>query len=574
MNRTGVVLAMIAALASGGAAAQSALGGFGTTRELPPLPGTLPSGDGGGLATPAPAPRSPGTGSGTAARVLLREVRFEGNTVFGDAALAPLVADLVGRAVTLEEIEAARLRLTRHYIEAGFVSSGVLLPERIEDGVLRFQVVEGRLVDIRVSGEDVGEEYGFGGQLDPGYVSSRLELPEGQPLDIEALRERFGLLLEDEHITRMRGKLRPGPERGDAILDVEVFTRDPLFAAASINNHHTVSTGAIGGDLDFRLFNLTGRGDVTSANLEITKGRFSGIARYEMPVTPDNITPFIEGEYSDSRIIEKPFDDLDIENQYWRLTAGVRWPVYRSREDEVALTFAFDHKQSETTLLGIPFPPPGTADATVKASVLRFSQEWVRREPDQVFALRSNFSLGIDIFDATKGVDGGPDASFFAWLGQAQYVRLLSDRVRLVTRVQAQLAPDPLFSFEQVGLGGIDTVRGYRENALVTDNALIASLEVPIHVYDMAVPGLTPAGFMGPVEIRPFVDYGAGWSARGSFGSRTDLLGIGAGLHWRPRPGMSIDLVFAHPLEDLNRDIGEDDLTDEAVYLSVTLATP
>ena len=80
-----------------------------------------------------------------------------------------------------------------------------------------------------------------------------------------------------------------------------------------------------------------------------------------------------------------------------------------------------------------------------------------------------------------------PDGKYFAWLGQGQYVRRLrpasrQPAARLAARAprQRQISADPLLSIEQFAVGGIDTVRGYRENQIVRDTGFAASVELHI----------------------------------------------------------------------------------------------
>ena len=44
----------------------------------------------------------------------------------------------------------------------------------------------------------------------------------------------------------------------------------------------------------------------------------------------------------------------------------------------------------------------------------------------------------------------------------------------LIVRQTLQLASEPLLNIEKFALGGINTVRGYRENQFVRDNGLAA----------------------------------------------------------------------------------------------------
>jgi hemolysin activation/secretion protein len=88
----------------------------------------------------------------------------------------------------------------------------------------------------------------------------------------------------------------------------------------------------------------------------------------------------------------------------------------------------------------------------------------------QVLAFRSRFSVGMDLLDATNNrvTKDDPDAHFFAWLGQAQWVRRIDPMgIEFLSSLALQISNDSLFPLEQFAVGGRYSVRGYRENTLV-----------------------------------------------------------------------------------------------------------
>jgi hemolysin activation/secretion protein len=106
---------------------------------------------------------------------------------------------------------------------------------------------------------------------------------------------------------------------------------------------------------------------------------------------------------------------------------------------------------------------------TYPHSALRFFQEWTKRTSREVLAARSQFSLGIGLLNATIN-DEPPDSRFFSCGGRFQWVRLLAADTLLLLRGDVQLADRALVPLEQIGLGGQDTIRGYRQDVLLTDN--------------------------------------------------------------------------------------------------------
>ena len=87
-------------------------------------------------------------------RVLVRHFVVVGATRWSSDELRRLVlAQFEGRELSSEDLESIRRRLTRWYVEHGYVNSGALIPDQnVAEGIVRIQVVEGRLSRIEISG--------------------------------------------------------------------------------------------------------------------------------------------------------------------------------------------------------------------------------------------------------------------------------------------------------------------------------------------------------------------------------------------------------------------------------------
>ena len=72
---------------------------------------------------------------------------------------------------------------------------------------------------------------------------------------------------------------------------------------------------------------------------------------------------------------------------------------------------------------------------------------------------------------------------------------------QLLFRTDVQISNQPLLPLEQIAVGGRYTVRGYRENLLVRDQAMIASLE-------LRIPIVQNAAWAEYLQLVPFSDYG------------------------------------------------------------------
>ncbi len=540
---------LAAAVAPGSGTAQNFLPRFEPSREIPPVPDLAPPRERGPVLPVPEPPRRVEPGAGSGPRVTLSGLAFEGNTVFSDAELAAAVPEIVGRPVAIEDLEAARRRLTALYIEAGYVASGVLIPEQdVADGVLRFSVVEGRLGEIRVTGEGVGTDIGPLGDLHPDYVRSRLAGDPEAPLRLEALEERFRVLLQDPAVAQLNGALGPGRTPGEAALALEVVPADPLELAIGYDNFDPSSTGTHTGFVDLTLRNSTGFGDALGLRGEISRGRQSGTLSFAGPIGTLGLRGFVEIEGTRTRVIEAPFDPLDIESEYYRGTLGIAWDAVRTSARTLTIDASLDVKSSTTTLLGERFSfSPGAVNGRSRATVLRLGQEYVFRGAEDALAARSSVSVGLDLFNATENPDGVPDGQFASWLGQVYYVRQLPLDLSLSLQAVSQVAFQPLLAFEQIELGGAESVRGYRESALSQDSVAYATLGLSVPLADLRLPRIEDPAHAGSLALEPFVSAGISWS-HGAFAERSLLVGAGADLVWQVAPGTTLALGFGAPL--------------------------
>lgn len=455
-------------------------------------------------------------------KVFVKEIRLAGNTVFSPEQLAEVVSPFVNRELNTEDLEELRRKITLLYVENGYVSSGAIIPDQdVSEGILTVAVVESSLTDIQVQGTD---------WFWPWYFSSRLNLAAGPPVNLNSLRDRMQLFLQDPRIDRMNAELKPGTNPGEGILQVHVEEASPWKAWLEFNNYQSPTVGAERGLATISHLNPLGLGDAVS----LTYGRSKGVnplidTSYSLPFTPWDSTLIFQYRQNDFEVVESPFKPLDIESETRIFSLSLRQPIYRSPSQEIALTLTGEHLRNKNFLLGIPFAFTlgSTSKGHVNISALRFGQEWTHRLPNQVLSARSRFSVGLDVLNATTSASSAvPDSHFFVWLGQIQGARRLETLgIQLIGRMDLQIANDRLFPLEQYAVGGRFTVRGYRENTLVRDNAFLFSTESRIPIWPSKLGEET-------VQFAPFIDVGRSWNAKGTTPDPHTIASIGAGLRF------------------------------------------
>ncbi len=455
-------------------------------------------------------------------QVMIQTIHVEGSTVFKPEELKQITAPYEKRELSTEELEQLRRALTQAYINKGYVNSGAVIPDQpLENGELTYRIIEGKLSDIHIEGTTY---------FLPFYFQQRIERSTGPPLNIRPLKERLQLLLQDRRIQRLNSELKPGIKPGEAILDVRVEEASPFRAWAEFNNFQSPTVGAERGLGTIAVDNPFAIGD----QFQFTYGGSKGVyplldTKYAVPLTKWDTTLELQYRKNDFNVVSSAFKQLDIESESQIFKVSLRQPLYHTLTDEVAVTLIGEHLQNQNFIggTGFSFTPGTTRKGKSKVSALRFAQEWIHRQPNQVFAFFSRFSLGIDVLNATNNriAKNDPDAHFFSWLGQAQWARRIDPLgIQLISSLALQVANDSLFPLEQFAVGGRYSVRGYRENQLVRDNAFLFSIEPRIPV----LPNL-----LGPqvtVHFAPFVDVGRSWNAKVSTPDPKTLASIGAGL--------------------------------------------
>ena len=76
--------------------------------------------------------------------------------------------------------------------------------------------------------------------------------------------------------------------------------------------------------------------------------------RYEIPVSPRDTTVAFQYRRFDFAVKEEPFDSLDIKNKAQIFGVSVRHPVYRTVDQELALSLTGEHSRNESFLGGAP----------------------------------------------------------------------------------------------------------------------------------------------------------------------------------------------------------------------------
>ncbi len=429
------------------------------------------------------------------------EYQVEGNTVLPNLAIERAVYPFLGPGRSIDDVEKARAALEKAYQKAGFLSVYVDIPEqKVEDGVVRLHVTEGRVERVRVT----GNRYFSRNQI----LASVPSVQEGNVPDFPKLQAELNTLARtpDRTVTPI---LKPGAAPGTLDVDLEVKDQLPLHAEIELNNRQTPNTEPLRLQAALRYDNLWQRQHSISLFYQTAPQEPSSLrvfsASYALPIGTQGDTLAFYGVKSDSNVAAIGATDV-IGKGY---IVGVRGVLALRPLGKYmhSATLGLDYKDfDDTVILGAD-----TFETPVNYAPL--SADYSASFPLGKTANSASVALNT----APRGLFGNDDAEFEGKRvnARASYVYLrgnwstdvpLDTRTALQFKLLGQLADQPLISNEQFCIGGLETVRGYLECEALGDNALAGGLQV-----SRALPFSRETGKIDRMSLVAYLEGGMVW---------------------------------------------------------------
>ncbi|WP_457393617.1 ShlB/FhaC/HecB family hemolysin secretion/activation protein [Roseateles sp. P5_E1] len=492
-----------------------------------------------------------------APRFDILEFEVEGNSVLPDTVVEKAVMPFMGPQRNLDDAEAARAALEKAYQSAGYLTVFVDLPEqRIDGGVVRLKVIEGRIERLAVT----GARY-----FDQGQIRQRVaELAPGNVPNFNEVQRQLGSVNTTEE-RRVQPILRPGRLPGTVEAELQVQDKLPLsgtLEASNANNANTTAervTGSLRYDNLWQLGHSIGL-TLTTAPTQPAQTTVA-VLTYGLPLQGGDSLSFY-GVHSNSNVEVLGGTKVVGKGDTVGLRYGINLGATERGNQSLALGLDYRDVQEQIRLGELSISKP-LRYMPLQAA---YTGNWA--EPRR--QLQANLALsvglrpllarridGCELEDGSIGNDDqfrckrkGADGGFATLRWDLRHTEVF-DAFSLVGRVAGQLASQQLSSAEQFTLGGADTVRGYYEGAAAGDHGLLASLELRsanlaawLQRHHAGSPALED---LGELSLLAFVDAGRLQTINPDPGQnrRQPLLGAGVGVHFASRSGVNLDFQVA-----------------------------
>jgi hemolysin activation/secretion protein len=438
-------------------------------------------------------------------KLFVRRFQLEGELPTDDEEARALLAPYEGRKLTIAEIYAAADKITALYRARGYVVAKAYVPAQdARKGTLRLKIVAGRYGERTLKNESLVNDDFVRGVIDSALA--------GSPIIHKDAIERSLLMVSDlpgagvPRIVVSPGKVQettdflyavPEGRRIDGYLLADNYGspytgRDRLNGALNVNSLLGVSD---------RL-QLSG---VVSERAHLASGRVA----YGFPLGYDGLRGEI-GAYRTTYALGGVYKDLNAAGTAYAVTAGLSYPIRRSRDENIFVAANFQYKwlndkisDSSTAYRGIAL---GALSVNRDAFYAVFG-----------FPVATSASLGLSIGDvafpdalqALQNQRGANTEGSFAKLNLSTNATIgLTEQISFATSLRAQKSLSRnLDTSEQIGISGFFGVRSFDEG-LSGDSGFLVTPQL-----SYALPEFY--GLRHSASV--FVDFGGAWLEDASY---------------------------------------------------------
>ena len=486
---------------------------------------------------PAGAQERPASFETTTLKVV--DFRVKGNTLLTDAELEAVLAPFKGQELTLQKLREVADKLTDAYATKGYFTVRALLPEqKIADGIVELRVLQGKLGQVKVDGAE-----GYSPEFVKWYMEPALEK---EYLDKKEL-ERAVLLLNEFPGLKASTVLEAGEKPETIDLTMQVTETALQRVSLEYNNFGSRFVGYDRPGLGVNLANLTGNGDVLSLRgLRSIAEQGTTLANlmYTIPVSNDGTR--VGALYSNSAYaVGRELQILDIRGNANVYGVFFTHPLERSSDFNLDLQGGLTFQDIYGSLLGTTLSRDNLRGLSFGAT-----SDWGGEDGRNFVSLRTTQDLGTFLGGmapndplSSRQAGGG----YNKWNIDIGRIQRLNRQSYMILRGSHQFAFMPLPTADQYSVGGVDTVRGYRQGAYLGDGGYGVGAEFRFSPFN---------DDLDTFQLAAFIDHGGAYLKRPLPGEIPNVSLTGAGFGFRLKLGESFVLRA-----DLGFPIGDNAVT-------------
>jgi hemolysin activation/secretion protein len=482
------------------------------------------------------------------------EYRVLGNSMLEARDIERLLYPLLGPGKTITDVEAARAALESLYRDRGYGTIFVDIPEqKVEGGLVRLHVTEGRLARVRVT----GTRYYSNRQI----LASAPSLAPDSVVHLPTLQSELVALNQQSPDRVVTPVLRGGASPGTVDIELKVKDSLPAHGGIEVNDRYTANTTHTRLSVTASYDNLFQRFHSLSLQYQGSPEDFSEVrmlaATYTMPMAHNNVLAMYVVDTNSDFAAAGSGNALGIlgTGRIYGTRYVLRLPSTATASHSVTLGADYKDFVDSIELTG------GVTDRTPIRYLgwsAGYGGQWLGADAEGMATWRTQANVTLNF--GLRGLVNDPaDFDYKRFNAKSNYMHLRTDAsferplfmgTSMLLRAAGQWTGDPLISNEQFAIGGADSVRGYLESERLGDLGLSGSLELRA-----PLPKSLIGAWADRLRLLAFYDAGvvrildALEDADGNRIRRYTLSSTGVGLRLQAH-GLVWALDWAYPLED------------------------
>ena len=452
----------------------------------------------------------------------LNKIVTDPSAVLTEAELAAITKPYEGQQVQLSDIYAIVEKINALYTEKGYVTCRAFLPpQTITDGAVKLLLVEGRTGNTTVSGNKYTKT---------AYITKRLHLNQDEIANIKQLNKDL-LLFNATNSTQLRIMMKAGEKPGTT--DYEITAYEPKRDTWTIfeDNAGSDSSGQYRTGLFYNTKSLSGSCDALSVGTVISEGTKAANAVYSRSLGRSGTKMNLMYSSNSTKVVDGYYEDM-IKGHANSYTIGLVQPLLVNETTRTELSLDYSRQDSKTDWLA------GFRGNMVDDSVQDFTLGFAMTNygTSHVFYQKHSYVRGYS--ESTPELFDRRTQNFGFYKLNAMYQKLYKAGQMWNLRADAQWSgSEGMVSSRQFYMGGMYSVRGYKENFLGGDSGFTFSAEYAVPVINRNT------------NAFGFFDYGHVYGNGQSDDQHNVLASVGLGVRSTINQYCSASLILGIPLQ-------------------------
>ena len=453
----------------------------------------------------------------------LKKIVTDASAVLTDAELDAIIKPYEGKQVQLNDIYAIVDKINALYNDKGYVTCRAFLPpQTITDGTVKLLLVEGRTGSTIVNNNKYTKTK---------YITNRMHLAKGEIANIKQLNKDL-LLFNATNSTQLRIMMKAGTEPGTT--DYEITAYELMRDTWTIfeDNAGSDTSGEYRTGLFFNTKSLSGHCDALSLGTVISEGTKAANVMYSRSLGRSGTKMNLVYSTNAVEVVKGDYEDM-IKGHANSYAIGFTQPIVVNETTRTELSLDYNRQNSKTD-----FMPAGTRFNIVDDSVQDFSLGFAMTNygASHVFYQKHSYVRGYS--ESTPDMSAQKSQNFGFYKFNAMYQKLYKAGQMWNLRADAQWSgSEGMVSSRQFYMGGMYSVRGYKENYLGGDSGFTFSAEYAVPVINKNTSAFT------------FFDYGHVYGNGQSDDQHNVLSSVGLGIRSTINQYCSASLILGIPLQ-------------------------